>query len=115
MIPDEAVEAAAKEMASRSMAISWDEIAPMVRQIRTKKMRAALEAAAPILLSHEREETRLAHLDAVVNAASVSKYEALVDELRHISDNKTADNTIGRWWANVIRGTIDKHLNGGKQ
>ena len=30
-------------------------------------MRAALEAAAPYMLSHEREQTRLAHLDAMVN------------------------------------------------
>lgn len=30
-------------------------------------MRATFEAAAPHMLSHEREETRLAHLDAMVN------------------------------------------------
>jgi hypothetical protein len=44
-------------------------------------MRAALEAAAPHLLSHEREETRLAHLDAVVNARTVDRYQAVVDAL----------------------------------
>lgn len=38
-------------------------------------MHAALEAAYPILLSHEREQTRLAHLDAMVNAATVDTLE----------------------------------------
>jgi hypothetical protein len=50
-IPDEAVEAAMKHFPP----------------LYTSVVLAALEAAAPILLSHEREETRLAHLDAMVN------------------------------------------------
>jgi len=38
-----------------------------------------LEAAYPIMLSHEREETRLAHVDAVVNAQTADKIQATVD------------------------------------
>jgi hypothetical protein len=38
-------------------------------------MRDALEAAAPYMISHEREKTRLAHVDAVVNAQTVDRLE----------------------------------------
>ena len=101
MIPDEAVQAAHQ---------AWREQAALDGSIFEYNLRAALEAAAPHMLSHEREETRLAHLDAVVNAGTLSKHEALVDELRYVADNKTADNAIGRWWGGVIRGAIDRHL-----
>jgi len=45
-------------------------------------MRAALEAALPILLSHEREETGLAHVDAVVNRDTVDRLEREIAGLR---------------------------------
>ena len=41
--------------------------------------RCILEAAAPHMLSHEREETRLAHVDAVVNRDTVDKLQAVID------------------------------------
>ena len=51
-VSDEAVEAAAKAHYGASKATRpWDEIAPMVRRIGLKKMRAALEAAAPHLMA----------------------------------------------------------------
>ena len=43
------------------------------------RTRAALEAAAPHMLSHEREETRLAHVDAVVNARTVDKLNNAIE------------------------------------
>lgn len=54
-------------------------------------MLAALEDAYPILLSHELEQTRLAHVDAVVNAESLGKYEAAVQALRDLADNAERD------------------------
>ena len=44
--------------------------------------RAALEAALPHMLSHEREQTRLAHVDAVVNAQTVDRLERELAEAR---------------------------------
>ena len=74
VIPDAAVEAAAKVLYRELGGL----IAPHVA-------RAALEAAAPHMLSHEREETRLAHVDAVVNAETVGKLQAKLDAIeRHI-------------------------------
>ena len=72
--------------------------------------RAALEAALPHMLSHEREQTRLAHVDAVVNAESLSKYETLVDELKYTADNNTFDDVGGQWWAEVIHGAVVRHI-----
>jgi hypothetical protein len=57
MISDEAVEAAAKAFIEHGTLLE------------------ALEAAAPILLSHEREQTRLAHLDAMVNRDTAERLE----------------------------------------
>ena len=71
MIPAEAVEAAAKYLAEK---FNWNgELLP-------ETARAALEAAAPYMLSHEREQTRLAHLDAMVNR------ETKREELAHAWD-----------------------------
>jgi len=44
--------------------------------------RCILEAAAPHMLSHEREETRLAHVDAVVNRDTVDRLERELDEAK---------------------------------
>lgn len=70
MIPSEAVEAAAKAIELR-----------MDGPVRLQDLaRAALEAAAPHMLSHEREQTRLAHLDAMVNRET--KTDELAAEYR---------------------------------
>ena len=109
VIPEAAVEAAARIIyrdSGRKRVMSYRD----AKEACEADARDILEAAAPHMLSHEREETRLAHLDAVVNAGTLSKHEALVDELRYVADNKTADNAIGRWWGGVIRGAIDRHL-----
>jgi hypothetical protein len=50
------------------------------------EVEATLEAAYSILLSHEVEQTRLAHLDAMVNAQTVSTLEAKLDALRSFAD-----------------------------
>jgi len=70
-IPEAAVEAAAKASAG-----VFGE-APNKRDF--EHIRLVLEAAAPHLLSHEREQTRLAHVDAVVNAETVDKLQAKLD------------------------------------
>lgn len=78
MIPEDAVEAAL---------FAWGVGGQVPRNIVT----VILEAALPHLLSHEREETRLAHLDAVVNARSLSKYEEAIQHLRDLADNAERD------------------------
>jgi len=90
-ISDEAVEAATKAViaALSAMELGWvdtdtpDGVTIDVRDFNlTAAISAALESAAPILLSHEREETRLAHLDAVVNAQTVDRLEAELEQAR---------------------------------
>jgi hypothetical protein len=59
VIPAEAVEAAAKAHQGKPVGrMSWDELAPMVRKIRLKKMRAALEAAAPHMTICTHDDTQ---------------------------------------------------------
>jgi len=65
VIPEEAVEAAVVAVQQETYGADW------AKRVAT----IAVKAAYPILLSHEREETRLAHLDAVVNAESVDRLE----------------------------------------
>jgi len=72
-ISDEAVEAVAKYLGERFF---WD--SPLLSEV----AREVLDAAAPILLSHEREQTRLAHIDAVVNAQTVDRLEAELEHAR---------------------------------
>lgn len=94
MIPDEAVEAAARVHQSfrqKGGYLAWDDLLEPGKTLRLKSMSAALEAAIPTLLSHEREETRLAHLDAMVNAASVSKYERAIDAIHALADKWDVD------------------------
>lgn len=86
MIPDEAVEAAAhalfeKELGRPMEAADEGLYAEDIIACR-EDARAALEAAAPHLLSHEREQTRLAHVDAVVNAQTVNRLEKELDAER---------------------------------
>lgn len=66
-VPAEAVEAAHEQLDAMGAYVS------------PKYVAAALEAALPILLSHESEQTRLAHLDATVNRDSVDKMQRAVD------------------------------------
>jgi dihydropteroate synthase len=64
-ISDEAIEAGAK--AYRKVYGTWanpDHVAKII-----------LEAAAPILLSHERQQTADAHRDAIVNRDAVDRLE----------------------------------------
>lgn len=81
MIPDEAVEAAARSMFGGLTRTKWEDVGPFTKRSYHKIAREALEAALPTLLSHEREETRLAHLDAVVNAATVDRLEKRLAEV----------------------------------
>ena len=93
MIPDAAVEAAAWVLyvEDHLWGEPWETAdAALQEKYRTRAI-VALEAALPHLLSHEREETRLAHVDAVVNAESLSKYEAAVQALRELADNAERD------------------------
>ena len=76
MIPDAAVEAA--KSAVRAHAHVDLEAEHLIEGI----VHAILEAAAPHMLSHEREEARLAHVDAVVNAETVDRLERELAELR---------------------------------
>lgn len=56
VIPAQAVEAAARALADQSMVRRWDDLAPMVRRIRLKKMALALEAAAPYMRAQALED-----------------------------------------------------------
>lgn len=78
VIPDEAVEVAAKAVCRADDEWSADDYY-------TRLATAALEAAYPIMLSHEREETRLAHLDAVVNRDAVDRLERELTEAKATS------------------------------
>lgn len=71
VIPAEAVEAAAKYLSEFLSDYPSDY---------SQEAREILEAAAPILLSHEREQTRLAHVDAMVNRET--KRDELAAEYR---------------------------------
>jgi len=53
-------------------------------------MHIILEAAAPHMLSHEREETRLAHVDAVVNAETVDRLQAKLDRVEALIESPFA-------------------------
>jgi dihydropteroate synthase len=66
-ISDEAVEAALVASRAYKSQRSMDNA--------EKQMRAILEAAAPILLSHERKQTADAHRDAIVNRDTVDRLE----------------------------------------
>lgn len=89
MIPAEAVEALARVLAQESLVeadmagAGWDaendDPAPFMPRAR-ERAGAYLEAAAPYMLSHEREQTRLAHLDAMVNRET--KADELAAEYR---------------------------------
>ena len=106
MIPDAAVEAAARAAFERwHPGRSW-EASPELQEIFKREAILHLEAAAPLMLSHEREETRLAHLDAVVNAETVSKYESAIDAVNTLLDEKY------KLWAAICGNTCSKDIVG---
>lgn len=77
----------------------------------------ALEAAAPHMLSHEREETQLAHLDAVVNARTVDKLNAAIEavlaltcEPDSIAVPHNQPDLVPPWYSDRIRAAITKAL-----
>jgi len=70
--------------------------------LNASEIEAILEAAAPHLLSHELEETRLAHVDAVVNAETVDKLNTAIEAVLDISnvrmDSEHGDPTFVAGW-----------------
>jgi hypothetical protein len=77
VISDEAIQAAAEVLYKRDRAllVPWGDTAlPDIRAYRDEA-RAALEAAAPVLLSHERQQTADAHRDAIVNRDTADRLE----------------------------------------
>jgi hypothetical protein len=74
-ISDDAVEAAAKANYEARTGKEWRFLDNFQRPIEISWMRRTLEAAAPILLSHERQLTADAHRDAIVNRGSVDRLE----------------------------------------
>jgi len=91
VIPEEAVEAAVNAH-GRANNPKWDHpifgyqtFSDAQKGHLRDHARIYLEAAHPILLSHEREEARLAHVDAVVNAETVDRLEKELAEAREES------------------------------
>jgi len=82
VIPDAAVEAAAIAGYEARTGERWASLDTEAREREEFAAQCALEAAAPHMLSHEREETRLAHIDAVVNAQTVDRLERELAEAR---------------------------------
>ena len=82
MISDAAVDAAYGELAEDAG-----------RYVDQADIRRALEAAVPHMLSHEREETRLAHVDAVVNAETADKLQTKLDRIEALCDEEETRQT----------------------
>ena len=89
-IPDEAVEAAVKNWSDHQMFSA------------EAAMRTALESAVPYLMSHEREQTRLAHLDAMVNRES--KRAELAAAWDEGYDRAESDHYGTGFWTKRLRG-----------
>lgn len=122
MIPEAAIDAAAKARrdlklnryyATREVASVTHEGNRIFRSAQEpteeEYARAALEAALPILLSHEREETRLAHLDAVVNAATVDELQAKLDVLLVLHEPRDVPYTRDKYCA-VCKGDVGQRV-----
>jgi hypothetical protein len=76
MIPNDAVEAAALALFERDYGVDdWGITNEQVKAAYLDEARAALEAAAPHMLSHERQQTADAHRDAIVNRDTVDRLE----------------------------------------
>lgn len=117
MIPTEAVEALAAVLAQEALVSAdmdghgWDaendDPAPFMPRAR-ERARTYLEAAAPILLSHEREQTRLAHLDAMVNRGTASRLEQAITgvlELAAPQRHMVSAAEIREWIARALEPT----------
>ena len=108
MIPDEAVEAAAQALWTPSNeGDTWEsEYEPYKEHTRAEAKRA-LEVAAPHLLAHEREQTRLAHLDAMVNRETKrAELEAAWNDGHLMGWNEATANTLPErdsLWRNPYR------------
>jgi hypothetical protein len=99
VIPDEAVEAAARASWEKANSDPWisgdhDDERWADRRVYLDDARVMLEAAAPHMLSHEREQTRLAHLDAVVNARTVDKLNNAVEAVLALVDANTLNGVV---------------------
>lgn len=71
MISDDAYEAAARAVVGE---FNYEENAPYVAKL-------AIEAAYPILLSHERQQTADAHRDAIVHRDTADKLQQKLDAM----------------------------------
>lgn len=88
VIPAEAVEAAAKAIASANLrSKSWDALNEEARNHFLRDARAAFEAAAPYMLSHERQQTADAHRDAMVNRETADKLQQTIDRVAELATN----------------------------
>ena len=107
VIPDAAVEAAAGAAFQFMEDQPWEAASPEETDFFRDAARRGLEAATPHLLSHEREETRLAHLDAVVNAQTVDRLEREMREA--IAEAWDAGEDAGQRNADSARGHDIEH------
>jgi hypothetical protein len=96
-ISDEAVEAAAK-VVLLYIDLQLLEHDPE-RRIPKEAAREILEAAAPILLSHERKQTADAHRDAIVNRDTVDRLE------------RELQNAKAEAWDRCAASIVDEHGN----
>jgi hypothetical protein len=74
-ISDEILELAARAAAKAEDASNWDDEPEYYRSGWINRIAPALAAAAPILLSHERQQTADAHRDAIVNRDTADRLE----------------------------------------
>jgi hypothetical protein len=98
-VPDEAVEAAAKAFYGTAL----DDVSDEDMAFAIEGARLALEAAAPHMLSHEREQTRLAHVDAVVNAETVGVLQQKLDRVEALADHWVKQGGSLLYYAKRIR------------
>lgn len=101
MIPNEAVEAAARALRKLSNGSAVERAWESTGQewIYRNEAFAALEAAAPYMLSHERQQTADAHRDAIVNRDTVDRLERELETAK-------ADA-----WDEAAASIIDEHGN----
>jgi hypothetical protein len=101
MIPAEAIESAAKLLYIEDHLWDepWETVSCHIRERYQARALVALEAVMPLLLSHEREQTRLAHLDAMVNRETKREElaQARAQALEDAAD--IADRPENKWWA----------------
>lgn len=106
--PAEAVEAAAQEIwEPNEHDDAWVDDFATYDAFLSHKARTILEAAAPHMLSHEREQTRLAHLDAMVNRETKqAELAAAWDDGHLMGWNEATANTLPErdsLWRNPYR------------